>query len=79
MPLAVDRYRLEIRLTRPYSALLSALALDQASVVPRECVEAKGSRPFALSIVQMLQYWTRSIPSANTSWDQYRESFLRFR
>jgi peptide/nickel transport system substrate-binding protein/oligopeptide transport system substrate-binding protein len=45
---AVDRYRLEIRLSRPYSALLSALALDQASVVPRECVEAKGSRPFAL-------------------------------
>jgi len=45
---AVDRYRLEIRLARPYSALLSALALDQASVVPRECVEAKGSRPFAL-------------------------------
>jgi peptide/nickel transport system substrate-binding protein/oligopeptide transport system substrate-binding protein len=45
---ALDRYRLEIRLTRPYSALLSALALDQASVVPRECVEAKGNRPFAL-------------------------------
>jgi hypothetical protein len=33
----------------------------------------------ALSVVQMLQYWTRSIPEANTSWDQYRESFLRFR
>lgn len=40
---AIDRYRLEIRLSRPYSALLSALALDQASVVPRECVEAKGN------------------------------------
>src|SRR5207248_1783121 len=26
-------------LSRPYGALLSALALDQASVVPRECVE----------------------------------------
>lgn len=39
---AIDRYRLEIRLSRPYGALLSALALDQASVVPRECVEAKG-------------------------------------
>ncbi len=44
---ALDRYRLEIRLSRPYSALLSALALDQASVVPRECVEARGNRPFA--------------------------------
>ena len=31
-----------------------------------------------LSVVQMLQYWTGSIPNANTSWDQYRESFLRF-
>jgi len=45
---ALDRYRLEIRLSRPYGALLSALALDQASVVPRECVEAKGDRPFAM-------------------------------
>ena len=33
----------------------------------------------ALSAVQMVQYWTRSIPEANTTWDQYRESFLRFR
>jgi len=44
---ALDRYRLEIKLSRPYGALLSALALDQASVVPKECVEAKGNRPFA--------------------------------
>lgn len=43
---ALDRYRLEIRLSRPYSALLSALALDQASVVPKECVEGKSDRPF---------------------------------
>ena len=43
---AIDKYRLEIRLSRPYGALLSALALDQASVVPRECVESK-KRPFA--------------------------------
>jgi ABC-type transport system substrate-binding protein len=44
---ALDHYRLEVRLSRPYGALLSALALDQASVVPRECVEATGKRPFA--------------------------------
>ena len=43
---ALNRYTLEVRLSRPYSALLSALALDQASVVPRECVEARGRRPF---------------------------------
>jgi peptide/nickel transport system substrate-binding protein len=44
---ALGRYRLEIKLVRPYSALLSALALDQTAVVPRECVEAKGKRPFS--------------------------------
>jgi ABC-type transport system substrate-binding protein len=44
---ALGRYRLEIRLVRPYSALLSALALDQTAVVPRECVEAKGKKPFS--------------------------------
>lgn len=44
---ALDRYRLEVRLSRPYTALLSALALDQASVVPRECVEAEGKKPFS--------------------------------
>ena len=32
-----------------------------------------------LSVVQMVQYWTGSMPSANTSWEQYRASFLRFR
>jgi len=42
---ALDRYRLEIRLSRPYGALLSALALDQASAVPRECVQSR-ERPF---------------------------------
>jgi oligopeptide transport system substrate-binding protein len=43
---ALDRYTLEVRLSRPYSALLSALALDQAAVVPRECVEATGKHAF---------------------------------
>ena len=33
----------------------------------------------ALSIVQMVQYWTHNIPQASTTWDQYRDSFLRFR
>jgi hypothetical protein len=33
----------------------------------------------ALSTVQMVQYWTHNIPEANTTWDQYRDSFLRFR
>jgi oligopeptide transport system substrate-binding protein len=44
---ALGRYRLEVRLSRPYTALLSALALDQTAVVPRECVEAKRKVPFS--------------------------------
>jgi oligopeptide transport system substrate-binding protein len=40
----LDRYRLEITLTRPYSSLLYALALDQTSVVPREVLDAGGPR-----------------------------------
>jgi peptide/nickel transport system substrate-binding protein/oligopeptide transport system substrate-binding protein len=38
----VDDRTLEITLTRPYSSLLTALALDQTSAVPREIMEAKG-------------------------------------
>lgn len=41
---ALDRYRLQISLSRPYSSLLSALALDQTSVVPREVLERGGPR-----------------------------------
>ncbi len=44
---ALDPYHLEISLSRPYGALLSALALDQTSVVPREAVESADSIPFA--------------------------------
>ena len=44
---ALSRYKLQVKLSRPYGALLSALALDQASVVPREAVEARGKRPFS--------------------------------
>ncbi len=39
---ALDAEHLEIRLSRPYSPLLSALALDQTAPVPREIMEAPG-------------------------------------
>lgn len=39
---AIDRYQLEITLSRPYPSLLYALALDQTSAVPREVLEAGG-------------------------------------
>lgn len=32
-----------------------------------------------LSVAQMIQYWLGILPIANTTWDQYRELFLRFR
>jgi len=38
----LDDRTLEIRLTRPYSSLLTALALDQTSAIPREVMEAEG-------------------------------------
>ena len=40
---ALDRYRLEITLSRPYESLLHALALDQTSAVPREILERYGA------------------------------------
>ena len=32
----------------------------------------------SLSIVQMIQYWLRLIPAQDTTWEQYRQLFLRF-
>src|SRR5688572_29106618 len=40
---ALDKSRLEIRLSRPYRPLLSALALDQTAAVPRELMERHGN------------------------------------
>jgi len=39
----LDDHRLRITLSRPYRALLSALALDQTSAVPRELIERHGN------------------------------------
>jgi hypothetical protein len=32
-----------------------------------------------LSVAQMIQYWRGILPIANTTWEQYRELFLRFK
>jgi hypothetical protein len=32
-----------------------------------------------LSLFQMVQYWTGAMPMSSTTWDQYREAFLRLR
>ncbi len=42
---ALDRYTLQITLTRPYTALLSVLAMANMKVVPREIVE-QTDKPF---------------------------------
>ena len=39
----LDDRTLEITLTRPYSSLLTALALDQTSAIPREVLESQGA------------------------------------
>ena len=63
------------------AALLVAACFEWTArrVVARRIVGILATVFVALSIVQMLQYWTRSIPEASTTWDQYRDSFLRFR
>ena len=50
-----------------------------ARVASRRVVTSLAAPLVLLSIVQMLQYWTGNIPNANTSWDQYKDVFLRFR
>jgi hypothetical protein len=63
------------------AALLVAACFEWAArrAPVRRAVAIVAAVLVALSVVQMLQYWTRSIPEASTTWDQYRESFLRFR
>ena len=31
-----------------------------------------------LSVAQMIQYWSGILPIADTTWDQYKQVFLRF-
>jgi hypothetical protein len=62
------------------AALLIAACFEWAAgrALVRRVVAVVAAGFVVLSVVQMLQYWTGNIPTANTSWDQYRESFLRF-
>jgi hypothetical protein len=63
------------------AALLIAACFEWAArrAPVRRLVTTAAVMLVALSIVQMVQYWTHNIPEASTTWDQYRESFLRFR
>ncbi|TMQ63171.1 MAG: ABC transporter substrate-binding protein [Candidatus Eisenbacteria bacterium] len=47
----LDDRRLRIHLSRPYRPLLTALALDQTSAVPREVLEARGKQALEVTPV----------------------------
>jgi ABC-type transport system substrate-binding protein len=62
---ALDRYTLEIRLTRPYPQLLDTLAQGYAAVVPREAVEyygrELGTHPVGSGPFKVISYDTARI------------------
>ena len=62
-------------------AVFLAAFFDWAARRPRLNVVIAGGSLLAvgLSIVQMIQYWRGVVPIANTTWNQYRALFLRFR
>jgi len=64
-----------------FAALLIAACFDWAASRPhiRRIVALYAATVVCLSVAQMLQYWTGNLPYSDTTWDQYRESFLRFR
>ena len=63
------------------AAVFLAAFYDWASRRPRivPVVATVASICVALSIAQMTQYWLRILPFGGTTWDQYRDLFLRFR
>lgn len=62
---ALDRYTLEIRLTRPYPQLLDTLAQGYSAIVPREAVEhygrELGTHPVGSGPFQVVSYDTARI------------------
>jgi hypothetical protein len=65
----------------PLFAVFLAAFFDWVSRRPRLVPVVAAVTPIfvALSIAQMVQYWLRVLPIADTTWAQYRELFLRFR
>jgi len=47
--------------------------------IRRAVVSAAASGAIALCLLQTVQYWNHVIPMSDTTWEQYRESFLRLR
>lgn len=65
----------------PIAAVFMAATFDWIRRRPRLVAPAAACVTVlvALSCVQMVQYWLRILPMANTTWPQYRDLFLRFR
>jgi hypothetical protein len=65
----------------PVLAVFLAAFFDRVSQHPKlvPIVASVTALTVALSVAQMTQYWLHILPIANTTWEQYRELFLRFR
>jgi len=65
----------------PLAAVLLAACFQWLAgrVATRRFVTGVAAALVALSVAQMVQYWTGKIPIANTTWQEYRDAFLRFR
>ena len=65
----------------PLAAVLLAACFQWVAgrVAARRFVTGVAAALVALSVAQMVQYWTGKIPIANTTWQEYRDAFLRFR
>jgi hypothetical protein len=65
----------------PLAAVFLAACFEWAAqrVAARRVVTAVAAMFVMLSTLQMVQYWTGRMPIANTTWEQYKDAFLRFR
>jgi hypothetical protein len=63
------------------AAIFMAAAFAWAARRPRvgRLVAAGSAAAVLLSIAQMIQYWIGVLPTADTTWAQYRDLFLKFR
>jgi hypothetical protein len=64
-------------LAAPFLAACFSWAGSRPRVLPAIAIAAVAS--VCLSIAQMIQYWMHIIPFQDTTWEQYRMLFLRFR
>jgi hypothetical protein len=64
-------------LAAPFIASFFAWSARYRRAMPAIAIAATAA--VLLSVAQMIQYWIGVLPSADTTWAQYRDLFLRFR